>query len=127
MDRDYFMEITQPEKPFDEETLKRWWDGGEAPDPVNAALFGVILDIDPVDALRAAGHDDLADLAAALRGIEDLHVRRATQLVADPATRAHLIAEYNDRVASERRHAGEMLELKAKAARDEGADPTNVP
>ena len=121
-----FLDITAPEKPFTAETLEGWWIGQQLPDPVNAALLGLILNPDdprgPIDALRAAGYDDLADTAEALRRFQDPHVRRAARLVHDPKARDQIIAEYERRIEDGRRDAAEVLELKAQAAARNGGN-----
>lgn len=115
--RDYFLAATAPEQSLDPDTLKRWWEGTEAPDPMLAALAAVILDIDPVEALRAAGHEDVAEVAQALIRAGDPHTRRAAQLVTDPDTRERLIAEYE----ADKARAAELLELRAQQAAGNGA------
>ena len=50
--------------------LSNWESARNTASPESARLVAKLLDADPVEALRAAGHDDWADFATELRGGE---------------------------------------------------------
>lgn len=47
--------------------ISNWESGSNRASPESARLVAKLLDADPVEALRAAGHDDWADFASELR------------------------------------------------------------
>lgn len=51
---------------FDKTNVSRWRSGATIPRPEHVVIVARVLDRDPVEALRAAGHDVLADAIAEL-------------------------------------------------------------
>jgi transcriptional regulator with XRE-family HTH domain len=52
--------------PTKKQTVSQWVNGQNSTDPNTAAAIAAVLNADPLEALRAAGHEPIADLIATL-------------------------------------------------------------
>ena len=112
--------IAQSDGTLDEPTLLGWRDGTAPATATAAILAAAILGRDMIEAARAAGHSEIADIAERILASDRMKAARA--VLADyglPAgEEAKLIRSYAQDLAHEDKHALEVLRLRAQVAQN---------
>lgn len=109
------------------EAVEDWWHERAVPTPTAVMLVAAILGADHLEALRAAGEEELAEQIHALTLLADPAVRALDRYDLPADARRRLIREYDKNKQRGVEQAAEILHLKAAQAApgpDDSEHPT---